>query len=283
VRDGAAAALLAAFSFAAAAREPSAPLAPKTFALVSAVGDMFYSVNELPNSKTGTRLESYRRNLHQAPDNALNRLVLASLDQAVGRMEPQSKRTYIAVATPRPRSETARMQDLAIEQVLEHLKPMPERSQWHRIVVATPSYRTMAADGMPGRIQGAGVFIEGASVGQFSYSHVKNKPPANDMKVETPSGEEASASWFIAPYFAIKIWILDPRTFEVLDSQEIFQHKKYFDPDSDSMDITANVDRRFLATKIVELVERTTREAVMSTELRGTVDVKERGPVEPKK
>ena len=257
-------------------------MAPKTFALVSAVGDLFYSVHELPSSRTGTRLEPYRRDPHQAPDNALNRLVLASLDQAVGKMEPQSKRVYIAVATPRPRSETARMQELAIETVVEHLKPMPERSQWHRVVVATPSYRTMAADNMPGRIQGAGVFIEGASVGQFSYSHVRNKPPANDTKVETPSGEEASASWFIAPYFAIKIWILDPRTFDVLDSREIFQHRKYFDPNSDSMDITANVDRRFLATKVVELVERTTGEAVMSTELRGTVDVKERGEVKPK-
>jgi len=276
------AAAIAAVAFAALAEEPRAPLAPKTFALVSSVGDQFYSVTEEHGARTGTRLEPYKRNLHTVPDNALNRLVLASLDNAVAKMEPQSKRIYLAVDIPRPRSETAQMQALAIEKVIEHLKAMPERSEWHRIVVATPAYRMKGVDGMPGRIQGSGIFIEAACTGEIRYCHTRTKPPASDMKVQTPGGEEVSASYFVAPYLAIKIWILDPRTFEVLDTQEAFEHQKYYDPESDSMNITQNLDRRFLATKIVELVEKTTREAVMATELRGTVEVKDRGEVKAK-
>jgi hypothetical protein len=283
VSHTAAAAFLTTLALAASAQEPVAPLVPKTFALVSSVGDQFYSVTEEHMARTGTRLEPYKRNLHTVPDNALNRLVLASLDRVVAKIEPESKRIYLAVDTPRPRSETAQMQELAIEKVVEHLKAMPERAQWHRIVVATPAYRMKGADGLPGRIQGSGIFIEAACTGEIRYCHTRTKPPASDMKVQTPSGEEVSASYFVAPYLAIKIWILDPRTFAVLDSQEAFEHQKYYDPESDSMNITQNLDRRFLATKIVEIVERTTREAVMSTELRGTVEVKERGPVEPKK
>jgi hypothetical protein len=271
---GAAAALLSGLALAAFAQEP-----PRTFALVSAVGNQFHFVSEEPMARTGTRLEPYRRSLHDLADNALNRLVLASLDQTVAKLDPGSTRIHLAVATPRPRSETARMQDLAIETVARHLEAMPARARWHRIVVATPAYRTQAADGMPGRIQGSGLFVEGACVGEFRYCHLRTQSPTNDTKVQTPGGEEAHATHFVAPYLAIKIWILDPRTLEVVDSHELVQVQKYYDPNSDSMDVAANLDRRFLATKIVELVERTTREALLSTELRGTVDVKERGAV----
>jgi hypothetical protein len=37
---------------------------------------------------------------------------------------------------------------------------------------------------------------------------------------------------------------------------EVFEHVKYFDNKSDSFDMVENVGRKFLATKIVELVEK---------------------------
>ena len=272
------AAFLAAFALgSAAAAEAQGP--HKVYALVAALGDTFYSTYQENGMRTGTRLEGYRRNTHTAPDNALNRLALATLDETIGKLEPQSRRIYLAIATPRPRGATQRMEEIAFEAVLEQLKSMPERSQWHRIVVATPAYRTLGGHNMPGRMQGAGVHIQAACTSEVRDCDTRAKSQAEDTKVETPSGEEAYASRFVAPWLAIKIWILDPRTLEVLDAHESIEYRKYYDPSSDSMEMTENVGRRFLATKIVELVERTTREAVMSTELRGTVEVKEKGSV----
>jgi hypothetical protein len=84
---------------------------------------------------------------------------------------------------------------------------------------------------------------------------------------------------YVAPYFFAKIWILDPQSLQVLDSEVVMDHTKYNDPDSDAMDQNQVLDRKFLLTKIVEQVEKSTTLAVSRTELRGKVEVKEKGEV----
>jgi len=97
--------------------------------------------------------------------------------------------------------------------------------------------------------------------------------------VTTPNGETVKANQFVAPYVYLKIWILDPQTLEVVDSQEIFEYQKMWDPKADTLDLSEVIPRRVLAAQIVRLAGQATEEAVKRTELRGQVEVKDRGEV----
>jgi hypothetical protein len=101
--------------------------------------------------------------------------------------------------------------------------------------------------------------------------------PNSGVEVETPKGEKVVSSRYVAPYFFAKVWVLDPQSLQVLDSEVVADHTKYNDPDSDSMDQNSALDRKFLLRKIVEQVEKSTTQAVGRTELRGKVEVNEKG------
>jgi hypothetical protein len=261
------------------AAEPETPAAakPRTFALVSAVGAQFTAVHEVTH--VGSHLSPYRRDLLEAPGNVLNKLVLHSLDDAVAKIEPASKRIYLAVATVRPRSATFSMETAALEAVVAELRGMPDRTQWDRVVVATPAYRGAgtAREALPDRLQGIGIVTQSLCQGEWAYCDSRTRPATAGLAAVTPEGEPITVSRFVAPFMSIKVWILDPKTLEVLDVQEVFEHQKLFDPKSDAIDMNQNVAKRVLATRIVELVEHATREAVMASELRGNVEIHERG------
>ncbi len=94
-------------------------------------------------------------------------------------------------------------------------------------------------------------------------------------------GQTGKANQFVAPYGFLKIWIVDPKTLAVIDSQEVFEYQKMWNPKADSLDMSQVIPKRVLAKQIVELAEQATQEAVKRSELRGQVEVKERGPVPP--
>jgi hypothetical protein len=52
---------------------------------------------------------------------------------------------------------------------------------------------------------------------------------------------------------------------------------KLNDPDSNAFDMAQVVSRHYLAQRIAQQVETSTADAVKRSELRGTVDVKDRG------
>ncbi len=269
--------MLAAAGAFAAEPETPAPAKPKTYALVAAVGAQFTAVHEVTH--VGSHLSPFRHDVLEAPDNVLNKLVLHSLDDAIAKIEPASKRIYLAVATPRPRSATFSMEAAAFEAVVAQLRGMPDRAQWDRVVVATPAYRGAgtARDALPDRLQGIGIVTQGLCQGEWAYCDTSTRPSTAGLAAVTPEGESITVSRFVAPFMSIRVSILDPKTLEVLDVQEVFEHQKLYDPKSDSMDMNQNVSKRVLATRIVELVEHATREAVMASELRGNVEVHERG------
>jgi len=274
------AAFMASLAFAAGAADE--PAKGRVYALVAAMGDRLVATHEV--KRTGSHLPPYRRTGLEAPDNLLNRLVLAGLDEAIGKMEPTTRRTHLAVAVRRPRTDSTSMEAAAIEAVVAMLRERPERNTWDRLIVATPAYRTHRVDGMAPRSQGFGVFMQPlcqsmqGSCGMFTDGTSSSAAE----KVVTPSGEEIKANQFVAPYVYLKVWILDPKTFEVLDGQEIFEYQKMWDPKADTMDLSEVIPKRELAMQIVKLAGQATEEAVKRTELRGSVEVKERGPVEPK-
>jgi len=266
---------LAFAAFAAAAQE----IAKGTsYALVAAMGDQFIATHEV--RQTGSHLTPYRYTGIEAPDNILNRLVLAGLDEAIAKMEPRSTRVHLAVAIPRPRTNTAR-DDAALTAVQVQLRERPERATWDRIVVATPAYRVHRTDAMAQRTKGIGVFMQPLCQSEQGACGLRGDGTSSSAaeKVQTPDGREIKANQFVAPYVFIKIWILDPRTLEVTDSQEIFDYVKLWDPKADTMDLSEVIPKRELAKKIVELAVHATEEAVKRTELRGKVEVKEKGEV----
>jgi len=266
--------------FAGAVETESVPPAKaRTFALVAAMGNQFTATHEV--KRTGSRLPPYRRNALDAPDNILNKLVLAGLDDAVAKADPSIRRVHLGVSVPRPRTDSAPTDELALETAVADVRGMPERSAWDRIIVATPAYHVQKLDGMPERSQGFGLFMQPlcqslqGACGMFT----DNSNASGGETVQTPDGRTIQANQFVAPYVYLKVWILDPQTLQVVDSQEVFDYQKLWYPKSDSMDMSQVIPKRVLAARIVELASHATEEAVKRTELRGTVEVKEKGEV----
>jgi hypothetical protein len=272
-------------AFAADADTAPAAAKPRVFALVGAMGDVFMSTDEVV--RTGSHLPPWRRTAIDAKDNVLDKLVLAGLDQAVAKMEPASKRIYFAVNPPRVATNSTPMDEVGRDAALAYLKDVPDRDTWDRIVIATPGFRVQAEDAMPGRTQGFGVFMQplcqslSGACGMSSIGQLGDGLSAGGETVKTPDGRTIQANQFVAPYVYLKIWIVDPKTLAVIDSQEVFEYQKMWNPDSDSLDMSQMIPKRVMATQIVELASQATQDAVKRSELRGQVDVKEHGPVKP--
>ena len=133
---------------------------------------------------------------------------------------------------------------------------MPERSAWDRIVVATPAYRVQGVDAMAGRSQGFGVFMQPLC---------RSLSGACGMNSIGQMGERTFAG--------------GGETVQTPDGQTIKANQKMWDPKADSLDLSQVIPKRVLAARIVELASHATAEAVTRSELRGKVEVKERGEV----
>lgn len=270
----------AAACLAAALAQGQAPDEPRVFALVAAMGNLFSAVHEVPS--VGSHLPPFRRRTLEVQDNAINKLVLKSLDDALVATEPGARRTYLSVRLPpEVQARTGTIDESAFERVVVELRRMPQRSTWHRIVVATPAWRQAARDGLGGGVGGLGLFTEPLCQGDIRFCDTRSRPSTAGVAAKTPTGETETASRYVAPFLVAKIRILDPATLEVLDTQEIADHEKLFDPDSGAVDMNRSVDRRTLALHIVSRIEASALEALRRSELRGRVDVHERGEVPP--
>jgi hypothetical protein len=249
---------------------------PRIYGLVSAMGDQFSAMHE--ELAIGSRLPNTRRRAIDAPGDLLNKLALQSVDTAVGGLDPASQRVYFSIALSRDIQDRPRaLEEAAFARALQSLREMPQRSSWYRVVVITPTLQIQrSSGGLTGEQQGIGVFMQ--PLCQSDLRDCDRAAAANSgVDVKTPEGESARASRFIAPYFFAKVWILEPQTLEVIDTQVMHDHTKMWDPKSDTLDMTLVIDRKVLAARIVEQVQASAREALQRSELRGKVDVNERG------
>ena len=246
------------------------------YALVAAMGDQFVAASE--GQKTGSRLPNYEKRSLDVQGEGINKLALASLDIAVRKMHPQAERIHLAV----PLSKDIQLRVRSIEEnafsiAVQALRARADRSSWHRIVLVTPYTRVQQQEvgGLAPDTQGVGLMSQGNCQSDIRDCH--RRRPNSGVEVETPAGEKVVSSRYVAPYFFAKVWVLDPESLQVLDSEVVADHTKYNDPDSEAMDQNSVLDRRFLLTKIVEQVEKSTTQAVSRTELRGKVEVNEKG------
>jgi hypothetical protein len=246
------------------------------YALVAAMGNRFISVHEVRH--VDSRLPPWPKRWLEVKDDGINKIVLGSLDQAVAKMHPQAERTYITVRlSNRVMDRTRTIEEGAFEAVIDALRDMPERSKWHRIVMVTPTNRIQDRDKLAPDSQGMGLLQQGLC--QSDLRDCDRIDSMSGVEVETPDGSKTKMSRFVAPYYFAKVWILDPASLTVLDTEVIHEHVKLNDPGSDSLQMSEVVARRYLAERMVQQVETSTTDAVKRTELRGTVEVKEKGEV----
>jgi len=250
----------------------------QAYALVAAMGDRFIASHEV--QQIGSRLPPWRKRPLEVKDDAINKVVLASLDEAIVKMHPEAQRTYITVKlSNRVQDRVRSIEENAFDAAIEAIRDMPERSKWYRIVLVTPSNLVQNKNGLAADTQGMGLFQQGLC--QSYIEDCDRKQSNSGVEVETPDGSKAVMSHFIAPFYFAKVWIVDPASLQVLDTEVIHEHVKLNDPNSNDFDMAKVVPHHYLAQRIVQQVETSTLEAVKRTELKGKVEVNEKGEVAP--
>jgi len=252
-----------------AGSEPVEPAKPRVYALVAAVGEKLSVVADGP--VTGTHLSPYRRSTIDVPNDVLNRFVLHGLDAAVAKLDPKSQRIhFIRAATPLDEVAPSEREAMAVGQIIEALKAVPQRSEWERIVVAVPAYQALAHNGMASKLQGFGIFSEPmCQVGCGSTRRVDVRPlvdsePLDGVDAVTSEDTTIKARTYLAPFSYIAVWILDPVSLEVLDKQQGFDNQKlaervYKEP----LDLDRSSTRAYVSGRIARLIESSVGEAVM--------------------
>jgi hypothetical protein len=249
---------------------PVEPAKPKTYALIAAIGEEFTTVSEY-RAQVGTHIAPYRRTTEKVSDNLLNRLALHSLDKAIAAIDPSSTRIYMSLpAAQVDRVTPSKRDSAAIGAITAELAKMPQRVEWDKIVVATPAFRALARDGMAGKLQGFGIFNQP----QCQAGCPNWRMPGSGTEAEPLDGVDAlssdnttfKAKTFIAPYSYIKVWVLDPKTLEILDMQQGFDSQKLAEQrHKPSMEPTDW--QNYVASRIVTLIELSVGEAVLRSDI----------------
>ena len=253
---------------------------PKTYALLAAVGGQFSFVHG--QQQIGSHLSRFRHSSIAVPDNVLNRLVLGSLDVAVRDLDPDSKRIYLSLPAPQVDGVAAGLrEETAIGLVAVELRKMPQRLEWDRIFVVTPAYSALERNGLAAKLQGLGVYMQPLQSNYGEFTGDASRDMGGDGVV-TPDGKDARSSVYLAPYSYIELWVLDPKTLNVLEKHEVFDNQKIYDKMAGTLDMSENLDKKVLAQRIVDLIERSVHKAVTGTEQRGSVEVPDGKIVNPR-
>jgi hypothetical protein len=252
------------------------PQKPRVHALVAAVGSKFNVIYE--EQSVGSHLSPYRRSTMDVPNGELNKIVLKGLDAAIAKSDPSSERIFLALTPPAARSGVPTPNGEALVRwIRRELEQLP-RERWDSVLVAIPAYRSQSRERLPSRIEGLGIFAQPLCQSDPDSCDKGWTPPVG-VESTTPEGEKIQSNYFVAPYSFIEVWILDPRTLNVLDRGVSMEHQKLYDPKSGSLNMFTNVGSEVLADRFVGLIQSSVAAAVAETEKRGTVQVKERGAV----
>jgi hypothetical protein len=243
--------------------EAGKPVKTQNYAMVAAVGEQFTIMTEVRN--TGSHISPYRGESFNVKDNFLNLAVLRSLDKAMAERDPDSKRIYMALPSAKmDAAEKWEREDVALSEVEASLKAAPERAQWDRIIVVTPSYHPYQANGLGGRLVGFGIFYQpncrrpGCRSNDSFYSTTAGV---------TPDDTPIRLQQFVAPYAFLDIWVLDAKTFAVIDRQRTYDSIKVFNPQSTSFHIYDNVSAEDQSKYVFRTLETSVEKAVAHSEV----------------
>ena len=244
--------------------------APKTFALVAAVGDQFQYVRQ--KESVGSHLEPYIRHNMQVPDNALNHAVLRGLDRALAADFPDSERVFLAMRSDFT-AEGVLPQDREAEtmrRVMAMLEKNPARKDWDQIIVVTPKWLMSERQGMGAKLSGIGMYVQPLG----ALSDVADEKMGDT--VENPDRTSTTSRTFVAPFFYVQVTTLDAKTLKTLRSESRYDFRKVVNKESAALDVEYGFTPEQLASTLTRFVETSALRAVNDKVGTDTVQV---GPV----
>ena len=254
-----------------AAQQPGTA-APKTYALVSAVGDRVTYVQQ--RMQTGTSFEGYQRTTALVNDKSIDAAILRGMDSVLARREPQSQRVFIRL-TPGRLDGIApeKREQAALNQLTLELQKLPQRAQWDRIYVITPHYRFGEQRGLASKLHGVGVYIQGLETNLTSGSleGVQGTTTGAVLNVEgdetrLPDGSAGfNSRRYVALYAYTQIWVLDAKSLKVIASEPWMFDEKIYDPLSDAIDVAKQLSPEKLAERFESFTERAAGRALAQT------------------
>lgn len=278
--------LLAAFAIAslaapAVAAEPAAAAdnAPRTYALVSAIGSTMQYVK--PRFTTGTHRDEFQRAELDVPDAALDMAALRGIESVIKGNDPSAKVEYLRLNPAELKGVDApRKGTVAVGKVAEALKKFPGRDRWHQVVIVAPRYVANEREGMGSKLQGIGVYVQNFEKGVADASGATGNH--NDQyETVTPDGKkvEEKLTAYVAPFFYVQVWVLDGQTLETLQVTERFDLVRYADPKSTAIKIEQAIPPEKLGPLVETFVEKTAERA--ARQAIGVVTVGEPKVVKP--
>jgi hypothetical protein len=237
------------------------PDKPKTYMIISAVGEQFTVMFRVSTIALGTNIKpNFTRKSVTVKNNVLNRFVMRSMDAAIAKADPTSKRLFMTLRSKDMDAvKPQEREQVAIDEIVADLKGMPEREDWDRIVVITPAYKAFEYNGVDGQLAGFGVFYQ---------PYAKMDPNTGGVRyfdgedAVTPENMFIRSSIYAAPFSMIEVWVLDPKTLAVLEKQQRYDNVKLYDPLAESVSIVGNVKPEVLFDRFSTLVDRSVTAAV---------------------
>jgi hypothetical protein len=254
-----------------AAASPTAAERPKTIALISAVGDQFTFLRQ--KQQVGTNLEPYTRRVYNVPNGGLDSIVLRGLDKALDQTDPGSKRVYMRLSPPEMTGVHAQNRgDVAIGKLVAQLEKMPERQNWDRIIIVTPSFQFTAHSGMGSKLQGIGVYIQPLQNNVQDFDAGLAGIEEFDTVAPDDRTKKGKSETYVAPYSYTDLWILDAKTLQVIQKETNKQSIKLYDKDSTAIDVQNQFSVEQLATHIESFVERSSARALRAATPQVTIE-----------
>ena len=260
---------------------PDAPSVPQTVALVAAIGDRVEVVRQLKLSSG--HAEPYRRKTLQVSGQALNYAVLRGLDKALMEAEPDARHVLLQwdmpayVADKVAKADASARQSMVLAALVDHLRSLPERQAWDRIEVIVPGSSDLQTQGLGSRLGGIGFYVQPQvrqevdmdGLADGSVGMLTSETEGDYRTVNPRTGETSHAPTFVAPFMVFERLIFDAKSMILIKRERHFDHTKYADPDSTSLDVGSQMSGAVLIGKLVESVERSAYRSIRG----GTAEV----------
>jgi hypothetical protein len=246
---------------------PTDAAKPRTYALVSAIGDQInFAARRM---ETGTNFEGYRRTTLPVSDKSVDAAVLRGMDRVLAQREPSSNRVFLRLSpgqldgVPPPKREEAALAKLRAE-----LSRLPQRAQWDQIIIITPYYRMSEMRGLAGKLHGVGIYVQSMDTnvdalgGEVTGGQVMVEGPETVLPDGKPSVRSPK---YLALYSYTQVWILDAKTLEVIRNEPWMFNEKINDPTSGALDAFRQLPPEKLAERFEAFTERAAGRALAQT------------------
>jgi len=239
------------------------------YLLVSAVGSTLRYVRA--RFTTGTHMAPYERRELQVPDKSLDSAALRGLERIVRAADRNATVEFMRLNPDELRDVAGHEKGpIAIGKVAAALDRLPGRERFKQVVVVTPRYVMNEREGMASKLEGIGVYIQG-----LDRRRPTGTDPTGELDGETegavkPDGTPSygRSTKFMAPFFYAQVWVLEPRTLEVLQASERFDFIKVQDPDARALRIDDIVTPEKLGPILEAFVERAAAGAAREQQIR---------------